>query len=82
MRRSIQLHRYRPDIQAVAIRGNVDTRMRKVTSGELDGVIIAAAGLFRLGCLDKITEYLPPEHFLPSVGQGALALEARQADPI
>jgi hydroxymethylbilane synthase len=80
LRRSIQLHRYRPDIQAVAIRGNVDTRVRKVTSGELDGVIIAAAGLSRLGCLDKITEYLPLEHFLPSVGQGALALEAREAD--
>jgi hydroxymethylbilane synthase len=80
LRRSIQLHRYRPDIQAVAIRGNVDTRMRKVISGELDGVIIAAAGLSRLGCLDRITEYLPPKHFLPSVGQGTLALEARQAD--
>ena len=76
-RRSIQLNAYRPDLEACSIRGNVDSRLRRVTSGELDGVIIAAAGLIRLGWEDRISEYLPLEHFLPPVGQGALAIEAR-----
>ncbi len=80
LRRSIQLRRYRRDIETVAIRGNVDTRVRKVTSGELDGIIIAAAGLTRLGWASKISEYLPLENFLPSVGQGALGLETREGD--
>lgn len=79
-RRSIQLNAYRPDLEACSIRGNVDSRLRRVTSGELDGVIIAAAGLIRLGWEDRISEYLPLEHFLPPVGQGALAIEARLGD--
>lgn len=80
LRRAIQLNRYRPDLEVCSIRGNVDTRLRKFYSGEVDGVIIAAAAMFRLGWEDKITEYLPLEHFLPAVGQGALVIEARSDD--
>ena len=80
LRRSIQLNRYRPDLKARPIRGNVDTRLRKVSEGEVDGIIVAAAGLRRLGLEDRITEYLPLEHFLPSAGQGALAIEIRSED--
>jgi hydroxymethylbilane synthase len=80
LRRAIQLAAYRPDLEVCGIRGNVDTRLRKVSSGEFDGVILAAAALMRLGWEDKITEYLPPEHFLPAVGQGALGIETRLGD--
>lgn len=79
-RRTIQLKAYRPDLVPFPIRGNVDTRLRKAASGELDGVIIAAAGLSRLGWADRISEYLPVEKFLPAVGQGALAIEIRSSD--
>jgi len=80
LRRAAELTAYRPDLKVVSIRGNVDTRLNKVTKGELDGVILAAAGLKRLGWEDRITEYLPIEHFLPAVGQGVLAIEARSDD--
>jgi len=80
LRRTIQLSSYRPDLVTRPIRGNVDTRLRKVASGEFDGVIVAAAAMLRLGWKDKITEYLSLEHFLPAVGQGALAVEARLGD--
>jgi len=80
LRRAVQLSSFRQDLAVSGIRGNVDTRMRKVTSGEYDGVILAAAALHRLGWEDKITEYLPTEYFLPAVGQGALVIEARAAD--
>lgn len=80
LRRAAELTSYRPDLKVVSIRGNVDTRLGKVTKGELDGVILAAAGLKRLGWEDKITEYLPLEHFLPAVGQGVIAIEARSDD--
>jgi hydroxymethylbilane synthase len=80
LRRTVQLNQYRPDLNVCGIRGNVDTRVRKASSCEVDGVIVAAAGVIRLGLKDKITEYLPLEHFLPSVGQGALAIEARSND--
>ncbi len=79
-RRTVQLTQYRPDLKVCSIRGNVDTRLRKVSSGEVDGVIVAAAALIRLGWEDKITDYLPPEHFLPAVGQGVLAIEVRLGD--
>ncbi len=79
-RRAVQLTHYRPDIKVCSIRGNVDTRTQKVYSGEVDGVVLAAAGLLRLNWGDKITEYLPTEHFLPAVGQGALVLETRLDD--
>jgi len=80
LRRAVQLLSYRSDLEVHSIRGNVDTRLRKVWSGDFDGVIVAAAALIRLGCEEVITEYLPPEHFLPAVGQGALGIEIRSED--
>lgn len=77
LRRAVQLTQYRPDVEACNIRGNIDTRLRKVSSDEYDGVILAAAAIIRLGWEDKITEYLSLEHFLPAAGQGALVIEAR-----
>jgi hydroxymethylbilane synthase len=62
------------------IRGNVDTRIRKVENGEFDAVILAAAGLRRLGLADRITEYLSPDDIMPAPGQGCLGLEAREDD--
>ena len=79
-RRAIQLHAQRPDLQICGLRGNVDTRLRKVSSGELDGVLLAAAALIRLGMEDRITECLPPDSFVPAVGQGALGIEIRDDD--
>lgn len=80
LRRSVQLARYRPDLNVYGIRGNVDTRLRKVSSGEVEGVIVAAAAMLRLGWKDRVTQYLPLEHFLPAVGQGALVIEGRLDD--
>lgn len=80
LRRTAQLRGYRPDLRTRPIRGNVDTRLGKVLSGEFDGVIVAAAAMLRLNWKDKITEFLPLEHFLPAVGQGALVVEARVDD--
>ncbi len=80
LRRAVQLSACRPDLEACGIRGNVDTRLRKVANGEFDGVILAAAALKRLGWEDRVSEYLPTEHFLPAVGQGALAIETRLYD--
>ena len=80
LRRAVQLGAYRPDLEACSIRGNVDTRLRKVTDGEFAGVIVAAAAMQRLGWEEKISEYLALEHFLPAVGQGALAVEVRLND--
>lgn len=80
LRRVIQLKQLRPDLEPCSIRGNIDTRLRKVSSGEVDGIIIAAAALIRLGWEDKITEYLPVDTFLPAAGQGALVIEARLDD--
>lgn len=79
-RRLAQLSRHRPDVAFVPIRGNVDTRWRKATSGEVTALVAAAAGLHRLGWRHIITQYLSPEVCLPAVGQGALALEARADD--
>ncbi len=80
LRRAVQLAQYYPNLKVGSIRGNVDTRLRKVASGEIDGVIVAAAALLRLGWTDRVTEYLPLAQFLPAVGQGALALETRLDD--
>lgn len=80
LRRIVQLAKYRSDLETCSIRGNVGTRLRKVSSGDVDGVILAAAAIMRLGWVDRITEYLPLEHFLPAVGQGALVIEARLDD--
>lgn len=80
LRRAVQLAQSRPDIEVCSLRGNVDTRLGKVASGEVDGVILAAAAMLRLGCEDRITDYLPIKPFLPAVGQGALVIEARLGD--
>jgi len=79
-RRMAQLLARRPDLNVAGIRGNVDTRLRKALSGEYDAVVLAAAGLRRLGLADQVTQYLTLEVMLPAVGQGALAIEARSDD--
>ena len=79
-RRAVQLLALRPDLQVCGIRGNIDTRLRKVAEGEFDGVIVAAAAMIRLGWKDRIKEYLPVEHFTPAVGQGTLGIEIRSED--
>jgi len=75
LRRRAQLLALRPDLQVQDIRGNVDTRLRKMRQGEVDGVVVAAAGMSRLGLQAEITELLPIEVMLPAVGQGALGIE-------
>jgi hydroxymethylbilane synthase len=79
-RRQAQLLAQHPTFQVHDIRGNVDTRLRKMRQGEVDGLILAAAGLIRLGRQQDITELLPLESMLPAPGQGALALETRMED--
>jgi hydroxymethylbilane synthase len=79
-RRVAQLKGLRPDLEVVPIRGNVPPRLAKLTVGGLDAVVLAAAGLVRLGLEDSISEFLDPEEFAPSPGQGALAVELRAAD--
>ena len=79
-RRATQLAALGLGLEIVPIRGNVDTRIRKVTSGELDGVVVAKAGLARLGRTAEITEVLDPIQMLPAPAQGALALECRVSD--
>ena len=81
-RRVAQLLSLRPDAVVVDIRGNVDTRLAKVSSGELDAVVLAAAGLTRLGRLDAVTEFFDLSLWPTAPGQGALALEARKEDSI
>jgi len=80
VRRQAQLHHARPDLEIVPIRGNVDSRLRKLAENELDGIILALAGLKRLGRAKEVTEIMPPDILLPAVGQGCLAIEVRQAD--
>jgi hydroxymethylbilane synthase len=80
LRRAAQLKNHRPDLEVCSIRGNIDTRLKAVASGQFDGVILAAAALIRLGLQDTISEYLPLEHFLPPPGQGALGIEIRSDD--
>ncbi len=80
LRRTVQMAAYHPDLKTCGIRGNIDTRLRKVSGGEFDGVILAAAAMVRLGWEAKISEYLSLEHFLPAVGQGALGIEMRLGD--
>jgi len=79
-RRVAMLRALRPDVQAVSIRGNVDTRLGKVAAGEYDGVLLAAAGLDRLGRLSEATQLFEARAFLPSPGQGAIAIECRTDD--
>ncbi len=80
LRRKAQLLAYRPDLVIADLRGNLDTRLAKLASQELDAIVLAVAGLRRLGWEDRITQILPREVCLPAVGQGALAVEAREGD--
>jgi hydroxymethylbilane synthase len=79
-RRLAQLKHVRPDVEIKDLRGNVDTRLRKLDAGEYDAVILAAAGLRRLGLENRINTLLDSDEMLPAVGQGALAVEARTDD--
>jgi hydroxymethylbilane synthase len=80
LRRVTQLRAARPDLDFVMLRGNVPTRIQKLDAGEFDAVILAVAGLERLGLADRITEKLAPEICLPACGQGALGIETRATD--
>jgi hydroxymethylbilane synthase len=80
IRRRVQLLSLRPDLHIVEIRGNVDTRIRKLSELNLDAIVLAFAGLKRLGLADLVTEVLPVQSVLPAPGQGALAVEAREDD--
>ena len=80
LRRQAQVRHHRPDLQLFDLRGNVDTRLKKVAAGEFDAIVLATAGINRLGASDKITEIIPPKIMLPAVGQGALGIETRADD--
>lgn len=80
LRRKLALLAIRPDLQIVALRGNVDTRLGKLDSGELDAIVLAEAGLLRLGLEARVTARLTAELSLPAIGQGALGIETRDAD--
>lgn len=80
LRRIAQLHHFRPDLKIVPLRGNVETRVRKVTTGQIDAIVVAQAGLNRLGLSDKISAILPLQEFIPAPAQGALAVQIRTGD--
>ncbi len=80
LRRAAQIKAMLPDVSIMPLRGNIDTRLKKIETENLTGVILAAAGMKRMGYLEKITQYLPVELMLPAVGQGALGLEIRMQD--
>ena len=80
LRRAAQLRATRPDLRIENIRGNLDTRLRKLDEGRYDAIVLASAGLRRLGWQDRITEMIDPEVMCPAVGQGALAIETRADD--
>jgi hydroxymethylbilane synthase len=80
LRRQAQLLHARPDLKIAMLRGNLDTRLRKLKEGQFDAIVLAAAGLHRLAWSQSITEYLPPILSLPAIGQGALGIEGRTND--
>lgn len=80
LRRQCQLKALRPDLQVISLRGNVDTRLRKLESGEYDTIILAAAGVHRLGLDQHVRERIPAEQMCPAAGQGALGIEIRGHD--
>jgi hydroxymethylbilane synthase len=80
LRRQSQLRARRPDLQILDLRGNVNTRLSKLDNGEYDAIMLAAAGVKRMGWEARITEFLPPEQFLPAIGQGAIGIEIREED--
>jgi len=82
LRRASQLLHHRPDLRIVPIRGNVDTRLRKMESGRFEAIILASAGLRRLGLSHRITQMLPTDLSMPAIGQGVLGLEVRKKDHV
>ena len=80
LRRSCQLLSLRPDVRIMQLRGNLDTRLRKLDEGQFDAIILAVAGVKRLGWADRITEILSPDITLPAIGQGAIGIECRVDD--
>lgn len=80
LRRKASLLAQRPDLKVVPLRGNINTRLQKLSDENLDGIILAAAGLSRMGWLDRVSDFLDPSVFIPAVGQGALAIENREDD--
>jgi hydroxymethylbilane synthase len=81
-RRRAQLKALRPDIEAQEFRGNVDTRLRKLAEGQVDAILLASAGLDRLGKTEWVRERLDPKDFCPAAGQGSLGIETRQGDEV
>jgi hydroxymethylbilane synthase len=81
LRRQAQLRHHRPDLQVEDLRGNVDTRLKKLNSGEFDAIVVATAGVTRLSLADRITQIFDEDFMLPAVGQGALGIETRTSDP-
>jgi hydroxymethylbilane synthase len=82
LRRRAQILHYRSDLSVVPIRGNIDTRLKKLEAGEADALVMAAAGLKRIGQQDRIVEYIPERICVNAVAQGALGLESRVDDPV
>lgn len=80
LRRIAQLKRFRPDFETVSVRGNLNTRLRKLDEQDIDALVLAYAGMVRLGFRDRITELVPFEINLPAVGQGSIGVEAREDD--
>ncbi|MFH1262809.1 MAG: hydroxymethylbilane synthase [Pseudomonadota bacterium] len=80
LRRAALLKRIRPDLVITELRGNVDTRLRKLDEGQVDAIVLAAAGLKRLGLGSRVTEFLDPHDFVPAIGQGLLAIVCRAKD--
>ncbi len=80
LRRQCQLNARRPDREILDLRGNVNTRLKKLDEGVYDAILLASAGVKRMGWAERITELLPPEQFLPAIGQGAIGIEIRKDD--
>lgn len=80
VRRRAQLLAWRPDLVLLPLRGNLDTRLKKLKQENLEGIVVAAAGLKRMGWEQFISHYFPPEEFIPAIGQGALAIETKAGD--
>lgn len=82
LRRAAQLRHIRPDLEICSLRGNLDTRLKKLEHEDYDAIVLAAAGVIRLGLTERISQFLNPELMLPAVGQGALCIEIREDDPV
>ena len=80
LRRSCQILNVRPDLKVESLRGNLDTRIKKLDRGDFDAIVLAVAGMKRLGFADRITRVLPPDIMLPAIGQGAVGIECRRGD--